>query len=222
MNRPMKNIIRVSICLFILGSYSISVLAQQVKKTTSTTKQKAPVKKTVVKKTTVTKTKVQPRTRDINTADLKMTSREKQMVDEINLVRSNPAGYVKYVTEYVQRSDLTKKTKTVVKELVEELKRTSPLNTLKINPAMYLDAKKFGKELLQTNTIAHSSLPYAENLVFGIENIRDAVIDLLIDDEIENRGHRKNILRKNISLVAVHQVPGTVEDFENCFIQEFR
>ena len=65
-------------------------------------------------------------------------------------------------------------------------------------------------------------MPYAENLSFGIQEIRKALINLLIDEEVEARGHRKNILRKNINLVAVYEIPGTVENFDFCFIQEFK
>jgi uncharacterized protein YkwD len=211
-----------------------------VKKSTATT---AKVVKPAVKKPATTANVVKPATtktpaatttasvakpvktppaKELNIADLKMTDREKQMVDEINLVRSDPAGYVKYVTEYVKKAGVSKPEKAAGKELVEVLKSMQPLNSLAISPKLYVAAREFGKELLETNTIQHSNLPYAENLSFGIENIREAIIYLLIDHEEENRGHRKNILKKNISLVAVHEIPGKVEDFDFCYIQEFK
>lgn len=210
-----------------------------VKKTTTTAKVVTPaVKKSVptakvvkpvptktpaaTKSTTVVKPVKPAPGKSLSMAELNMTNREKQMVDEINLVRSNPPGYIKYVTEYLKKAGVSKSEKAAAKELVEILKNTQPLNTLKISPALYIDAREFGKELLENNSIEHSSLPYAENLSFGIENIREAIIDLLIDDEVESRGHRKNILKKNITLVAVHEIPGTVENFDFCYIQEFK
>jgi uncharacterized protein YkwD len=201
------------------------VVKPAAKKTTATAKVVKPVttkNAADAKPATVSKPVKSPPGKSLTIAELNMTSREKQMVDEINLVRSNPAGYIKYVTEYLKKSGVTKSEKAAGKELVEVLKNTQPLNTLTISPKLYVDAREFGKELLETNSIEHSSLPYAENLSFGIENIRDAVINLLIDDEVEGRGHRKNILRKNITLVAVHEIPGKVEDFDFCYIQEFK
>ncbi len=196
-----------------------------VTKSTSTAKAVKPVSAkapAVTTSATMVKPGKTPPFKEPTIADLKITDREKQMVDEINLVRSNPAAYIKYVTEYLKKAGVSKSEKASAKELVETLKIMQPLGTLKMSPSLYVAARKFGKELLDKNSIEHSSLPYAENLSFGIENIREAVITLLIDDEVEGRGHRKNILKKNISLVAVHEIPGTVENFDFCYIQEFK
>jgi len=43
----------------------------------------------------------------------------------------------------------------------------------------------------------------AENLVYGYENPRLAVISLLIDDGVANRGHRKNILDAGFTEIGV-------------------
>ena len=144
------------------------------------------------------------------------------MVDEINLVRSDPAGYVKYVKEYIKKNKTGKQIKTAANELIAELQHLKPLNTLKVSPDLYLAARDYGKTMIENNSIEHSDLPYAENLSFGIENIRDAIIDLLIDDDVEGRGHRKNILRKNITMIGVVELQGKVEDFLYCYIQEFK
>ena len=76
--------------------------------------------------------------------------------------------------------------------------------------------------MMANNSTEHSELPYNENLSFGIEDIREVIIDLLIDEGIPGHGHRKNILMKDISMVAVHELPGSVEDYRYCYIQEFR
>ena len=206
-------------------STSAKILKSVATKNTSTAKVVKPVT-TKTPASTTSATVVKPvktaPAKELTIADLKITDREKQMVDEINLVRSNPAGYIKYVTEYLKKSGVSKSEKATAKELVETLKNLQTLNTLKISPALYVAAREFGKKLLESNSIEHSSLPYAENLSFGIQDITEAVINLLIDDEVEARGHRKNILKKNISLVAVHEITGTVENFDFCFIQEFK
>jgi len=224
--------------LIFLGSFN-PLFAQQVKKATSpqkktvtvvkkttttktTTVTKKPAiaksKTTVVKKTTTVKTTV----KTVPVVELKMSARESQMVDEINLVRSDPAGYIKFVKEFLKTAKPGKRTGAAANELMDELKHLQPLGALRINMDMYRDAKAYGVVMMQNNSIEHSDLPYNENMSFGIENIREAVIDLLIDEDIPDRGHRRNILKKNISMVAVYELPGTVEDFHNCYIQEFR
>jgi uncharacterized protein YkwD len=212
--------------------------ATTVKRTTSVKKTTTVAKKAVVKKTSVRLVKplskkynvvVRPKpvkppvNRNISIAECNISEREKQMVDEINLVRANPLAYAKFVKEYLKNADdLSKETKFAANELITELKKTKPLPQLAISPALYVDAREYGKEMQEKNVIAHSSLPYNENLSFGIQSIRDAVIDLLIDDGIDDRGHRRNILKKNITLCAVHEIPGKVEDFQFCYIQEFK
>jgi uncharacterized protein YkwD len=165
----------------------------------------------------------QPANQNITVADLNMSNNEKKMVDEINLVRSNPRSYVKYIEAYVKKSAPSSKSlKQAAQELINELSSMEPLNTLSISAALYIDARQFGKELIENNAIEHSSLPYAENLVFESENVRDAVIDLLIDEGVEGNGHRKNILKKKASLVAVYEIPGKVDGFSFGYIQEFK
>jgi uncharacterized protein YkwD len=240
------------LALSIILSVLLSMPAfAQVKKTTKVTKTTTVTKTITYKKTPVAKTPAVKRTatvkvvkpvskkktvavvkekpvkppvnRNISIAECNMSDREKQMVEEINLVRSNPSAYAKYVKEYIKHAeDMSKDTKAAASELITELKKTKPLAQLAISPALYVDAREYGKEMQEKNVIAHSTLPYNENLSFGIESIRDAVIDLLIDDGVDDRGHRKNILKKNITLCAVHEVPGKVEDFQFCYIQEFK
>ncbi len=97
-----------------------------------------------------------------------------------------------------------------------------PLNPLILNPLMYNDAKQYGMMMASKNFIGHSDLPYAENLSLGYENIREAIIDLLIDDDVEDRGHRKNLLNDHLKSVAVFELPGKVQDIPYCYVQEFR
>ena len=238
MPRQTKISLKFLASLILLSALSNTVFAQDVKKTTtpqkkapavvkktSTTKSVVAKKKPAVKKTTVVKQTTSTKTTSTKTlplAELKMSTRETQMVDEINLVRSDPAGYVKFVKDFLKTSNANKHIVAAANELMDQLKRSQPLNALKINMDMYRDAKGYGVVMMQNNSIEHSDLPYNENLSFGIENIREVVIDLLIDDDIPDRGHRRNILNKNISMIAVHELPGTVEDYAHCYIQEFR
>lgn len=150
------------------------------------------------------------------------TKREQEMISEINSLRSNPPSYINYVLEYLKKNDVDKKTKTAATELVIQLKKTPPLPPLTVNPVMYNDAKKYGMEMSNNNYFSHSNLPYAENLSLGYENIREAIIDLLIDDDQEDRGHRKNLLNNQAKYIAVVELPGKIQDMPYCYLQEFK
>jgi Uncharacterized protein with SCP/PR1 domains len=97
-----------------------------------------------------------------------------------------------------------------------------PLTPLSVNPTMYNDARQYGLLMAKRNVFEHSSLPYAENLSLGYRDIRDAIVDLLIDDGIPDRGHRKNLLSEKIKQVAVYELPGKVQDIAYCYVQEFK
>jgi len=154
--------------------------------------------------------------------NVSLTSREQQMIDEINNLRTNPGRYCIYVEEYLQKHDADEEVKQAAKELVGVLKKLKPLNPLTINPIMYNDAKQYGLLMSKKNIFEHSSLPYAENLSLGYKDIRDAIVDLLIDEGVPGRGHRNNLLSEKIKHVAVYELPGKVQDIAYCYVQEFK
>ncbi len=151
-----------------------------------------------------------------------LTSREQEMINEINNLRANPAKYCTYVENYLQKYDADDNVKVAAKELLGVLKKTRPLNPLAINTAMYNDAKQYGMLMAKRNIFEHSSLPYYENLSLGYKDIRDAIVDMLIDDGIPDRGHRNNLLNEKIKNVAVYELPGKVQDIGFCYVQEFK
>ena len=169
-----------------------------------------------------------------------MSSDEMTMVNEINLVRSNPAGYIPYIEQYV---DYLKKNGNMgnsiatAKELIEELKRMPSLPVLQTLPCLYTAAKKHGDDQRKKGDTDHQgsdgSWPWDrvireckdlkdgnENLVGGPSDIRRAVILLLVDDGIEGRGHRKVMLQSDWKYIACHKM-GTIGTMPNCWIQQF-
>jgi len=196
-------------------------------------KAKAPVKKPIttakkitpanpVSKTVITSTVPNKPVNNAEIINVSLTSREQQMIDEINNLRSNPARYCAYVEDYLQRHDADDEVKAAAKELVGVLKKLKPLSPLAINTVMYNDAKQYGMLMAKKNVFEHSSLPYYENLSLGYKDIRDAIVDLLIDDGIPNRGHRNNLLNEKIKDVAVYELPGKIQDIGYCYVQVFK
>ncbi|NJN33298.1 MAG: hypothetical protein HC817_02635 [Saprospiraceae bacterium] len=173
-------------------------------------------------------------------ASTTMSTEENEMVREINLVRSNPSGYIRHVENYIadlkKNGDMGNSIQTAY-ELIEELKRTPPLSTLQPLQCIYLAARAHGEDQRRMNDTNHEgsdgSWPWDrvkracpqltdgnENLVGGPSNIRKAVLLLLVDDGIEGRGHRVTMLRPDWKYVACHKM-GTIGTMPNCWVQKF-
>jgi LysM repeat protein len=169
-----------------------------------------------------------------------MSSEEMTMVNEINLVRSNPAGYIPYIEQYIEylktNGNMGNSIATA-KELIDELKRTPSLSVLQTLPCLYTAAKKHGDDQRKKGDTDHQgsdgSWPWDrvlreckdlkdgnENLVGGPSDIRRAVILLLVDDGIEGRGHRKTMLQSDWKYIACHKM-GTIGTMPNCWVQQF-
>lgn len=177
-----------------------------------------------------------------------MTNREAAMMEEVNLVRTNPKGYIAYVETYIKEQEALKKhlvsgkeyvddeIKTA-KELIKELKKTTKSTALKPHKAVYKAAKMHGKEMNKTGNLDHKSvngdLPWtrilreatdlkdgSENLVGGPKSVRESVMVLLVDSGIPGRGHRKNILNPAWRYIACYEV-GNIGEMPNCWVQNF-
>ena len=168
-----------------------------------------------------------------------MTPEEIEMVNEINLVRSNPSGYVKYVEQYKKRMQAGNNFGSVAacNELIVELKRTPALTILQPTECLYKAAKKHGLDQKPTGTTDHvgtdGSYPWDrvrrecphmkdgnENVVGGPASVREAVIMLLVDEGIANRGHRRTLLDESWRYAACYKI-GTVGDMPNSWVQKF-
>ncbi len=165
-----------------------------------------------------------------------MTKAELDMVAEINLLRSNPAGYVAFVEKY-QRESMLPASAATAAELIAELKATPKLSTLTPSACLREAAKWHAESQRPKGDIDHQgvdgswpwdrALRYCqgmkdgnENIVGGPSSVRNAVIVLLLDEGIPNRGHRRNLLNKDWTQVACYGA-GTVGSMPNCYVQMF-
>lgn len=174
-----------------------------------------------------------------------MTEREKDMIKELNLVRSDPKGYVKVIEEYIYKlktdrysdaSMIGAEIKTA-KELIRELNKTEPMAILQPHKGLYKASKKHGEEGKKKGSLDHQGsngdwpwdrgTKYAsdltdsnENLVGGPDNVRRSVVILLVDTGIDSRGHRKNILNKDWRYTACYEV-GQVAEMPFYWVQMF-
>ncbi len=169
-----------------------------------------------------------------------MTPDEIKMVEEINAVRRNPAGYIAFIEKYIK--DLEKQgdnrsSIAAARELITELFAMPVLSTLQPLECIYSAGKKYGIEQRKRGSAEHQgidgSMPWDriirscpslkdgnENLVGGPSDIREAVILLLVDDGIESRGHRRTLLQPNWKYIACHKM-GQVGSMPNYWVQQF-
>lgn len=164
---------------------------------------------------------------------------ELEMVKEINLLRSNPAGYVKYVEAYKRKIEAGQGFGTVAtaNELIAELRSTPTLSILKPMECLYKAAKNHGEDQKPTGETDHvgtdGSYPWdrvrracsqmsngGENLVAGPPAVRELMMLLLIDEGISNRGHRRTLLKRDWKYVACYEI-GKVGRMPNSWVQKF-
>jgi len=169
-----------------------------------------------------------------------MNSKEMEMVNEINLLRRNPSAYIQHVNAYVAEQKRTNGfpvDQAVVNELNAELRQLSSLSQLTPLQCIYTAAKNHGIDQKPTGDVNHQGTDGAwpwdrvrracpdlqdgnENLVAGTPSVRTAVVLLLIDEGIPNRGHRKTLLKPEWKYVACYNV-GTVGSFPHYWVQKF-
>lgn len=151
------------------------------------------------------------------------------MINEINLVRTNPKLYKQFVIDFVKSNPNYKKineTNDCVRELLVKLDTMVPLNKLYFNKSLYL---AIGDMDTSTDVITHdfnelgriqkydkSIYIASENIIQGnmiysfdrIEryNMRDCIIRLLIDWGVSDRTHRNTILDPFYNVIAVKGV----------------
>ncbi|HNQ68001.1 MAG TPA: CAP domain-containing protein [Bacteroidales bacterium] len=150
-----------------------------------------------------------------------ITEREQQVLDEINLCRTNPQQYLQYIDSFLEYNNSDAGEKATARELKKVLKKMKPLEPLVFSPELYEACKIHGDYIIKVKKLVHSDCVCAENVQYGHSDVRFAVIDLLIDNGISSRGHRKNILNPEFGYFAVYEIPQKVKKMDYIFIQQF-
>mgnify|MGYP002525022626 CR=1 FL=1 len=154
-----------------------------------------------------------------------MTEREEQMIEEINMVRTQPLAYIDTVKKYMEAGYFSPSEKRVARELIKKLETMAPLAPLSFSPVLYETARKHGQWMGKTKKFNHSKygMQYRENLIAGVESVREAVLDLLVDYKIAGREHRNTILLGKLKHVAVYELRGKkVGGLTPAFVQQFK
>jgi uncharacterized protein YkwD len=158
---------------------------------------------------------------------------EKDVILELNKVRTNPPLYaktqLKKLRSYYQGNIInypgmvrisTNEGVVAVDECINTLLKTKPMDVLLPSDGLSKSAKDLVKDQAPTNNIGHKgsdgSFPSdrmnrygswlslsAENIDYGYDQADLIVMSLLVDDGVSSRGHRKNILNSNLKVIGV-------------------
>jgi len=157
---------------------------------------------------------------------------EKQVLYETNLARSNPRFYAQKIRKRLRYYDgrllrrpgkiniRTREGKKAVIEAINYLMKVRPMGKLKASKGMSIACRVHVKDQGRTGKIGHygsdGSSPFdrmkrygkilitaGENLSYGPSTGEDIVIQLIIDDGVSNRGHRKNIFNEKFTVIGI-------------------
>lgn len=156
-----------------------------------------------------------------------------EIVRELNFVRTNPKQYATEVLEprlkhfegkiYAEPGKvrlLTREGIAALQECISVLKTTAAVEPLTLEKGLCQSAQWLANDQARTRLTGHTgsdgsdlgtricrygtwSISCGENCAYGNVTAREIVVQLLIDDGVPNRGHRKNILEQKFKKVGI-------------------
>lgn len=170
---------------------------------------------------------------NLNTVDTARTvdylsTLEKDVLLEINKARTNPRAYAAlYLLPSVKDGSASE----AMKECIIEMKNTKALKALQPGKGLALAAQEWVRLQGPSEYIGHDmNLPvrlakycyfgyYSENISYGYNDARKIVIQLLEDDKVPGREHRKTILSSAFTHVGIGC--GTHKRYNYMCVQDF-
>lgn len=180
---------------------------------------------------------------------------EQGILTEMNKLRADPASFIPALRARLGRFEgkrlrlaehlllVTQEGAPAVQEAIDFCKQAGSLGPLKRNQALARAARDHARDLGPAGRTGHrgsdGSSPadrlrrhgkiikaMAENLAFGDNDARGVVIQLLIDDGVPDRGHRKHIFDPRFKVVGIACGPHAVYrqmcvmDFAGGFVEK--
>ena len=143
-----------------------------------------------------------------------------QVITELNRVRANPHAYAAYLEtfrSYYQADGTfrapgrvpmrTREGVAALDEAIRELNRATPQPLLTASDMLVGSAHALVVEQSQNGQFGHGSFPFermtrcgvtldfkGENVAYGARTAQSIVYNLVVDDGVRDRGHRRNVL----------------------------
>ena len=153
-----------------------------------------------------------------------MSKNEQEVLTISNLVRLYPQKWLNEILPKYLDQRPNEYSKSYVQTLQRDLKKMQPIHALYPHESLYKEARHHGQTTGKKGKIGHRSakgVSYSkrisklltifesvgENLHYGTDDPLEAVMDLLIDDQIKGVGHRKNALSPNFYFASVSIAP---------------
>lgn len=161
-----------------------------------------------------------------------LSETEKGVLDEINDARTSPAKYAKKLKKLRQFYDgqflkepgkitlVTSEGVSAVDEAIEFLEDAKPVPALKASKGLSMAVRDHVLDQGPKGTVGHQSsdgtssderadrygqwqLAFAENISYGESVPERIVMQLIIDDGVPGRGHRRNLFAKEMAKVGI-------------------
>ena len=177
-----------------------------------------------------------------------LSTLEAAVVEEINLARTDPQKYVAYLEEYRKYLtdnvlSLPNRKKMImiegapaVDDAINELKKMAKVKSFEVSFGLSKVArqqvadlgenvklKHFGKDgsglEQRLMKIGFAGDAVSENISYRVDTAREVVLNMIIDDGIKSRSHRKNVFSSTFKLLGV--ACGTASDKTTVCVAEF-
>ncbi|MBN8219537.1 MAG: CAP domain-containing protein [Spirochaetes bacterium] len=184
-----------------------------------------------------------------------LSALENSVLEELNFARMNPKTYAKLLQDYRATFNgkiakrpgkidlMTSEGTRAVDEAIAALNKQAPLPAMRPSKGMSKGAMDHVKDIGPKGITGHNgsdgSKPFdrinrygqwqqtaGENISFGNDEGRAVLIQLIVDDAVANRGHRKNIYKPEFNRVGIacgpHKVYGTmcVQTFAGEYVEK--
>jgi uncharacterized protein YkwD len=173
---------------------------------------------------------------------------DRALIEAMNDVRRNPRAYSQRLELLREKYDgrrrvtgpnqvlLTQEGVKAVEDAIKDLRETPPCRPLRLEPLLSKSALDHVRDQGPTGRMGHEGsrgetlktrvqrygLKYraiGENISYGPDSAEDVIMQLIIDDGVPSRGHRKNILHPRFN--AAGAACGPHQRFDNFCVIDF-
>lgn len=167
-----------------------------------------------------------------------LNTSEQKLILYINLVRLYPQKFMETSLKQYMKEKGWAPNNAYIRTLLKDLKTMQPVPAYVPSDLLSGCARAHAKELGERGKTGHASAdgtsPFdrikkalkgknvqmsAENIQYGYEDPWDIFMDLLIDEGIEDLGHRYNLLDKDMNLIGIGQNKHSV--YRLCTVMDF-